>query len=328
MESTGDPGRWTARAALAAAISAVPLVLFGGSVTTLGAGMAVDGWLIAEGHFLLLFPVEKWFRDVPTFVEHTHRLFGALVGFAALACVALAFARRRARGARIGAVVALVAVCLQGALGGLRVLANDPELAFVHGALAQLVFALLCVNVVLCGREWGTRSAPLRHADGADARGLAAAAAVALLALVVQVVLGAWYRHGLRPEPVPASALRLALHGAGALIVLASAAALVHRGRALVASGADVPASLARALARLPLLLLVQLVLGGLAWAGFRPGAIGPAEWALSIAHVLGGALLLADVAVIALWAARLRAERAPALAGGRTSGAVVGEAR
>jgi hypothetical protein len=69
------------------------------------------------------------------------------------------------------------------------------------------------------------------------------------------------------------------------------------------------PGSLALALRALPPLLIAQLLLGGLAWAGFRPGALGPAEWGLSIAHVLGGALLLADLGLIALWS--LRASRA-----------------
>ena len=58
MSVEPDPGLWPARAALASVVFAVPLVLFGGSVTTLGAGMAVDGWLVAEGHFLLFFPLE------------------------------------------------------------------------------------------------------------------------------------------------------------------------------------------------------------------------------------------------------------------------------
>ena len=36
-----------------------------------------------HGHFsdfLLFFPLESWLRDTATFVEHTHRLFGVLVG--------------------------------------------------------------------------------------------------------------------------------------------------------------------------------------------------------------------------------------------------------
>lgn len=324
MSRAPDP--WARRAAFACLLSSIPLILFGGSVTTLGAGMAVDGWLIAEGHFLLFFPAEKWFRDTATFVEHTHRLWGMLVGLCALACVALAWLRAAPRGARLAALVALVAVCAQGALGGLRVLENAPELAFLHGAAAQLVFAILCANALVFSRAWraeegradGRRAAPLeRHA-------LASSALVAAFATYAQVVLGAWYRHGLRPAPGADSALRFALHGGGALVVLFALTTLWRRGALLQAAEGGLPGGLARALRWLPTLLVLQLVLGGLAWAGFRPGAIGPAEWALSIAHVLGGAFLFADVAVIALWARRLarRADvQAPSALAVRTEG-------
>jgi len=306
-------GPWAGRWARAAAASAVPLVLFGGTVTTLGAGMAVDGWLIAEGHFLAFFPVDKWFRDLPTFVEHTHRLFGMLVGLCALAGVGAAW--RQGRRARGWALVTLLAVIGQGALGGLRVLENSPELAFVHGAVAQAVFALLCLNAFTQAR--GGRAQPLLDAAPlAAARALRTTALLALALLYAQVVLGAWYRHGLRPEPVAGHLARLALHGLGAVVVLGALALLVRRGAQLCRAGGASP-ELERALAWLPRLLLVQLVLGGLAWAGFRPGAIGPAEWLLSIAHVLGGALLFTNTAVIALASVRLargaRDERAPA---------------
>ncbi|HEX6882910.1 MAG TPA: COX15/CtaA family protein [Planctomycetota bacterium] len=296
-------GLWPRRWALGAALAAVPLVLFGGSVTTLGAGMAVEGWLIAEGHFLLFFPVEKWFRDTATFVEHTHRLFGVLVGLCALACVAATWLNEAGARARRSALVALAAVCLQGTLGGLRVLADDSQLAFLHGALAQLVFALLAANVLLVSGEWRVERA--RVGAPAERTALARVARVAWLVTLAQVALGAWYRHGLRPVPVASEGLRFLLHGLGALLVLASAAAVMRRAAPLRTAG-PLPASLVLALRALPVVLLVQLVLGGLAWAGFRPGAIGPAEWGLSILHVLGGAVLLSALTLVVLWSARL----------------------
>lgn len=310
QQAVSAPGPWARRWALLCAFFAVPLVLFGGTVTTLGAGMAVDGWLVAEGHFLLFFPVEKWFRDTATFVEHTHRLFGVLVGLCALACVATAWLREPQRSARFGSLAALLAVCAQGTLGGLRVLADDSALAFLHGALAQLVFAILCVNVALFAPDW--RASFAHGAAQAERSALARSALFVLLVTYAQVVLGAWYRHGLRPVPVEASSLRLLLHGLGAVLVLASAAALVRRGVQLAAREATLPTALTRALRLLPILLIVQILLGGLAWAGFRPGALGPAEWLLSIAHVMGGAILFADLALIALWARRLAGEARP----------------
>ena len=77
------PSPWPRRLAWATLLAALPLVLFGGTVTTLRAGMAIDGWFVLEpgrgDHFLLAYPLEKWLRDPGTFTEHTHRLFGVLV---------------------------------------------------------------------------------------------------------------------------------------------------------------------------------------------------------------------------------------------------------
>src|SRR5688500_7568632 len=80
---------WRRRLALATLALALPLAFFGGSVTTLGAGLAIDGWLILEpgrgDWFLWFYPLEQWFRDVGTFVEHSHRLLGSGVGLLAIA---------------------------------------------------------------------------------------------------------------------------------------------------------------------------------------------------------------------------------------------------
>ena len=65
----------------------LPLFAFGGSVTTLGAGMAVTGWWNAEGSFMPFFPIDKWFRDLGTFVEHSHRQFGLVLGLLMIAAV-------------------------------------------------------------------------------------------------------------------------------------------------------------------------------------------------------------------------------------------------
>jgi hypothetical protein len=213
--------------------------------------------------------------------------------------------------------VALLAVCLQGTLGGLRVLENEPRLAFLHGALAQLVFAFLCANAVLFSHTWHAEHGGTRGAR-TERRAFARTALVALAVTYAQVVLGAWYRHGLRPTPVEGSSLRLLLHGLGAVLVIVLLTAVLRRAEQLRTAESALPVGLARALRRLPVLLLVQLVLGGLAWAGFRPDTLGPAEWALSVAHVLGGALLLANLGVIALWSQRLVAE--PALGPGRAA--------
>jgi len=303
---TNQPNSWAYRFALLAAISAVPLVLFGGSVTTLGAGMAVEGWLIAEGHFLLFFPVDSWFRDTATFVEHTHRLFGMLVGLFAIASVVASFASRESAGARGLALLGLLLVCGQGVLGGFRVLENEPRLAFLHGAAAQAVFAALCASAWVLHRGWkrGFRK------EQRPGMGLRLLALGAVLLVYAQIVLGAWYRHALRPTPMAEAAGRFMWHAFFALLLgvfLVALIAACRRAKSEV---------LLRSANRLVLFLGLQIGLGVSAWLGYRPSAVGVLEWGLSILHVLGGGLLLAQTLFIWMWMERSRLI-SPALATG-----------
>jgi len=291
---------WAYRFALCAAVSAVPLVLFGGSVTTLGAGMAVEGWLIAEGHFMLLFPLDQWFRDTATFVEHTHRLFGALVGMFAVAAVIASFLPGRSphtRGARTLSAAALLAVCAQGTLGGFRVLENDPELAFLHGASAQAVFALLCASALVLHRGWRQGAGSPQRAGG----GPRVLAFTTMLLVYGQIVLGAWYRHALRPTPSDEAGARFAWHLFAALAVAIFVVALITVCRRLDG------ALFRRSARRLGWVLSLQVLLGVVAWVGYRPGAVGVLEWGLSILHVLGGGLLLTQTIFIWMWMERSR---------------------
>ncbi|MBM3977695.1 MAG: hypothetical protein FJ299_11985 [Planctomycetes bacterium] len=275
--------RWPHRLACATALLALPLFVFGGSVTTLRAGMAVEGWIFPEGHFLVTFPVQKWFRDLPTFVEHTHRLFGVLVGLAAIATLVACLATRAGARAIGLAAAALLAVCAQGTLGGLRVLENSPQLAFLHGVCAQLVFALLGVVAWQLRPGWKSLG-DVEYPEGPPLR---RAALWCTLLLLGQIALGAWYRHGLRTQQLADVEMRLSLHLIGALAAFAAVVVLAGR---LQSSGDARALRLARGLR---VLLFAQLGLGLAAWLLRDPRGLTPAEWATSVLHVLVGALLL-----------------------------------
>ncbi|HED67049.1 MAG TPA: hypothetical protein ENJ09_16015 [Planctomycetes bacterium] len=277
--------------------SAIPLVMFGGSVTTIGAGMAVDGWLIAEGHFMVFFPIESWLRDTATFVEHTHRLFGVLVGLFAIATVVSTFLKDPRRRARLFATLGLLAVCVQGTVGGFRVLENSPRLAFLHGALAQAVFAILVSSAVYLSPRWGGE----RQSRAGVTRGLRSLAGWTVVAVYGQVVLGAWYRHAIRPSTTPEATMRFLLHLFGALAVTTLVFLLA---RSLGRLGREGNRAAARKAHALLILLGVQITLGVGALVGYRSGTVGPIEWGLAICHVLGGGLLLGEAAVVRLWAA------------------------
>ena len=94
----------------------------GALVTTLKAGMAFADWPSSDGHNMLLYP---WFRDFSSnpekFTEHGHRLAGMLIGFISVVLAAASW--RLGKGwVRTYAFSILVAVILQGLLGGARVL--------------------------------------------------------------------------------------------------------------------------------------------------------------------------------------------------------------
>jgi heme A synthase len=292
------PSRWPARLAAWTALAAIPLVLFGGSVTTLRAGMAESGWLAPDGYFLWLYPLDMRVRDLGTFVEHHHREIGSLVGLLAIAS-ALAALRWERGAIRWLPAVGLLAVCVQGLIGGLRVLEASPELAFLHGALAQAVFALLA-SVALCLSPRYRESALASCEAGPGLRRTAITASGVVYA---QIVLGAWFRHS-------NASIALALHVLGAVAVIGVTMALV---RALATAQRESgSAALATTKRRIFALVWTQVALGILATlmifevSGGPNGAVSVGEAVFATLHVAVGALLLSQTVAAVLWARRL----------------------
>jgi cytochrome c oxidase assembly protein subunit 15 len=295
---------WPARLALGAWLSALPLVVLGGTVTTLRAGMAIDGWWVLDrgngDHFLLAYPVEKWFANAGTFAEHAHRLCGTLVGLFSIAYVVAAH-RARVGGVRIAwAWIGLFAVCLQGTIGGLRVLENSPDLAFLHGALAQAVLAVLAANLVMSRPSRDDATSIVHERGGALRR----ASKLAVAAVYAQIVLGAWLRHSGNDFALVAH-IGFAALASGAIVVLA---------RDLRECG---DAKFAARAWQLLALLIVQLGLGLLALlaivlvSGGFTREVSTAEAVSATAHVLFGAFVL-QAAVAAAMAIHRRFEPTP----------------
>lgn len=306
------------------------LVLFGGSVTTMGAGMAVKGWIDAEGHFLPLFPIAKWFRDPATFVEHTHRMIGILVGLLSIATLVATYRYDRRKVARSAAWIALVAICVQGALGGSRVLENSQDLAFLHGAVGQLVLAVLwCTALVLMPSY---QRAPA--VDPQIGGRLFRAARAATLVVYAQVVIGTWFRHSVRvsteiegAEDLPFPVGIFILHAMGAICVLVAVLIVAKRARDGWETAAEGPAgaAAARLFRRLEVWLHVafgvQFTMGLGALATLKMERTASTAVIVSTLHVLFGALTLAACASSVLWGLRFltRDESASASAGAAT---------
>ena len=264
--------------ALVTAAVTLVLILFGGLVTNTGSALAVPDWPTTFGHNMFLYPWSAMVGGI--FYEHSHRLIGAVVGFLTLGLVAALWplgGRLRWLG-----LAAVVAVVVQGLLGGLRVVLLHGTLAILHGCLAQAFFGLLVAIALLTART----PAPSLRGLPPSTRTLTLAA-VALI--YVQIVFGALLTH----------TGRIDLHLAGALGVFALAPVVTARLR----RGHDPVA--ARVALALLVLLGAQLVLGVGAFAGrftslSLPGGA-MTGLALPVAHRLAASLILGAAVVLAL---------------------------
>ena len=175
--------------AVLAAVFTLPLLFVGGSVTTYRVGMAVPDWPTTFGINMFLY--DFWNAPFGVRVEHAHRLYGAAVGLATIVLTVWFLAFEPRRWMKVLGVVALVAVIVQGILGGTASTQISTFLAAVHGCTGQAFFGLMVALCVLTGRDWSSaRAGRPRHPHGSAAR------ALVMLALVYgQIVLGAWLRH-------------------------------------------------------------------------------------------------------------------------------------
>lgn len=308
MTSSIPKSAWPSRLAMATFVVAIPLLLFGGTVTGTDSGMAVDGWLTVErgkgDYFMLFMPLEVWFRDFGTFVEHGHRLIASLVGFLAIGTVVATWRYDKRASARWLSLAALLSVCAQGALGGFRVLENSRNLAFLHGAFGQLVFATLAAAAVYLSPAWQAQ-APQACKLARKSQRLTVLASSAVYGAIF---MGAMLRHG---PSTPALLGHIVLLTAATVLVLVAARTLRQ-----TAEQAEGRGPLRRVARRLHLLLGVQLLLGLasflVVWMHVGPTVKSVHASIYPTLHVLTGALLLAQCVAGVMWARRVVTSRAP----------------
>lgn len=281
-------GAWRHRYAVLLACATFLLVIAGGLVTSTGSGLAVPDWPLSFGQ---VFPR----MEGGVLFEHGHRLLAASVG---LLTVVLALWTRAAESrawVRRLAWFMVLAVVLQGVLGGTTVLLRLPSsVSVAHAGLAQIFFALTVVMATATGPRF-LATAPVVDPRAGSTRALALATA---LAVYVQILLGAIVRHtgaGLAIPDFPLAFGRLVPPFSSSLVAWHFA----HRAFALVVSVLVVWCAVRVALrhGREPaltspatvLLALIgfQIFLGALTILTLR--AVVP-----TTAHVATGALLLA----------------------------------
>ncbi len=181
---------WLERFARLMAWSLVPLILVGGLVTSADAGMSVRGWPASDGAFMFLYPISLM-TDERVFFEHSHRLLGSLVGLTMLTGMIWALLAERRALPRFLAIALFVLVCIQGYLGGARVNLDSRVVGVIHGISAQLIMALAWLLAMLLSTAFRDAT-PIAHALAGRLRGLSTAL---LIGLVIQLILGAAFRH-------------------------------------------------------------------------------------------------------------------------------------
>jgi cytochrome c oxidase assembly protein subunit 15 len=265
----------------------VLLLVAGALVTSNEAGDSVPDWPMSFG---------RWVVGSRQFVgniryEYSHRVIAAAVSCVTLLMTLWVWTSHRLRTFRWLALAALAGVLLQAGLGGIRVLFPGQKIpiAMVHALVAQSFFCLVVTLGVVTSRS---RNYPRPVKPDAPRAGLRLLSGLTITAVMIQLLLGAGFRHG---------ALPIGWHIAGAAFVsgfVIFTAIQVHRHH-----GADrylqTPALL------MCFLLICQVGLGIAAYMARLASAGDPQPLepmvSLTVAHLAVGALILASILVLAL---------------------------
>jgi cytochrome c oxidase assembly protein subunit 15 len=281
------PDRWLYWLAVVVAVETLVLLIAGGLVTSNEAGDSVPDWPLSFGRWLIH---SDYFVSNVRY-EYSHRFIAGVVGASTFALALRAWFRERRRWVRNLALIALLGVVIQALIGGVRVLfpAYKAQIAVPHALIAQSFFGTIIALAVFTSRTWWT---PREVRRDAGAPGVRRLVVLTVAAILVQLVLGAGFRHG---------AIGIIPHIIGAVAVAAlviwTTSAVLRR------HGAD--AFLSRPAKTLLALLIVQVGLGILAYLARLESLDDPQPLepmiSLTVAHLAMGALTLATTIVLTL---------------------------
>ncbi len=310
----GGIGQWTRKAAprdesaarinwrlvYAAATSVAVLLTLvaGGLVTGFEQGLAVPDWPGTFERLMFVFPLSMMTGGV--YIEHAHRLAGSLAGLAVLVLAISTWLGDRRRWMKIYVTVAFIFVCVQGFLGGARVLEKSTALAAAHGVFAHVFFALIVLTIAFTSGVWNDDRRPHVYPTTPTDRGWAG---ILIGMLVIQIALGAFVRH-FEKEGLHA----VMTHITVAVLVMAVALTLGLRAWKFYAAE-PVISRLGLGLVHL---VGVQMILGFAAFFAVRATRDAPrpslTEVLITSAHHVVGALLLACSALVLVFVYRLLA--------------------
>ena len=293
------PSRWLAWWAWLTVASLCPLLLLGALVTTMGVGMADPRPVVLPTQAIWEFLGGTHALDWK--LEHSHRLAGWFAGLCGIGLALGFWIGDKRQGFRWLGLLGLTLISFQGLLGFYRVQLHailGPDLAWIHGCFAQIVFAVLvCVASAASmpyhpgAQATGLPSAPVACAPGWSMR----TGSLACIALVFgQLILGGVIRHA------PHNLIMARAHMLTAFVVLAGLLWL-----AMLAFGNK--DAFGRTAWILIGLLSLQIVLGveaSIGWlARCHSISLGEGAWDLSIrtAHYFVGSMVFACTAAMAI---------------------------
>lgn len=266
------------------------LIFVGGMVTSKDAGLAVPDWPLSYGQI----NPPGWWEIESIRLEHGHRLIGAFVGLVTIGLTLwLCFGQSR-RWLKVLGIIALVGVCFQGLMGGLRVTRLSTELAIVHACTAQAYLSLLLVIAAAVTPGWLNMA---RSVPGTVWRNVFLWSCIFGLGVYLQLILGAIMRHfraglvipdfplafGKIIPPLQDSAVAIHFsHRVGAVLVTLLGIVLL----AVVLRNARFDRAMVVCSSLIVALIALQIWLGAMVIWQERPAAI-------TTFHVLNGAAIL-----------------------------------
>ena len=221
--------------------------------------------------------------------EHSHRLIGAVVGFLTIGLMISILVKDNRKWMKWLGVIALVAVFVQGVMGGMRVTNLSRALAIIHACFAQAFFALTASLALFTSRRWLGASEQTEVATAPRLRGLCL---ITVCLIYIQFIFGAVLRH---------TGNRLDAHLLFAGLVAIHIFLLLRR----ILNDYLENRLLVRLILLLSGLLAVQLTLGVGAYltefTALGEGVSPVAGVAITTAHVAIGALMMVSAVLLVL---------------------------
>lgn len=293
---------WLHRFAFFTACVTFPLIFIGGLVKSHEAGLSVPDWPTTYGYNMFTFPLHWMVGNI--FYEHGHRLWASFVGFCILIEAIWLWRKEPRSWVRKLGWLTLLAVSVQGGLGGLTVYLLLPTWnSTAHAALAQITFCMTVALSMVTALKWNDE--PIKTASPITDK-LRMLTFISIGVIFIQLLLGAVMRHEEAGLAIPTfpfaengslipdfSSVGIALNFAHRFWALVVGTIVIITGATGIKASKEHRVFRASAVAGI-VLVLVQITLGMITiWSAKDP------NW--TSLHVVGGSAVLASQFVLAL---------------------------